>query len=122
MRYLAPVLFTLALLAPSSAAAEEPASTPSSSSNSGLGLVVAGGLATGIGGLTLATTPLCRLSAIRSSAQPACIATSLAVGGVLAAVGVPLLVLGVRKRASSVPAVSVAPTTGGAVFVWTGKF
>jgi hypothetical protein len=96
---------TLALAA-APAAADPPAPPP----NPGLGFTIAGGVLVGLGGATLATTPLCRLSGIRADAQGSCIVTSIVSGGVLATVGIPLLVVGAQKAK-----VTVAPTVGGAV-------
>lgn len=124
------LLLTAALLAaPSLASAQEtapvaplavqPPAAPAPSS--GLAYIIPGGILVGLGAIDLGTAPLCRLSVIRSSAQPACLVTSIAVGGAALAVGIPLLVVGARRR-GSVPAVGVAPVTGGAMFTWSTKF
>ncbi len=75
----------------------------------------------------LATAPLCTLSAIRSSAQPACIGTSIAFGVGLLAAGIPLVVVGASKRAawlewSKGSRVGVAPAPGGAAATWLWTF
>lgn len=87
----------LLLFLPSVARAEGPrwmAAEPAT----GLGWILGGSALTVAGATDLATAPLCQLSAIRSSAQPACVATSIAFGAALLGAGIPLVVVGARKR------------------------
>ena len=108
-----------ALLTTGSAHADEPAKAPAANaSSSSTWFLAGGGVLAGLGVVNLATAPLCKLSAIRASAQPACIGTSIGVGAALLGAGVPLIVIGVQKR----NAVQVAPTVGGASVVWSGSF
>lgn len=65
---------------------------------SGVGLLVAGGILTGIGVTNLATSPICKTSLVDHSAQDPCLAGSLIVGGTLTLVGVPLLIVGASQR------------------------
>jgi hypothetical protein len=127
------LLLTAALLAaPSLASAQEappaaPLSVPAAPApaapapSSGLAYLIPGGILAGLGVINLGTAPLCRLSVIRSSAQPACLVTSIAFGGAFLAAGIPLLVVGARRR-GAVPAVGVAPVVGGAMATWSAKF
>jgi hypothetical protein len=112
------ILAALLLLAPSIARAEEPARAEPPS---GLLLLLAGSGLTAGGVVDLATAPLCRLGAIRSSAQPACIGTSVGVGVALLGAGVPLLVLGARQR-EAWRAWKLQPTTGGASVTWEARW
>jgi hypothetical protein len=127
-------LVTAALLAaPSLASAQDappaaplsvPAPLPVASApapSSGPAYLLPGGILAGLGAINRGTAPLCTLSVIRSSAQPACLAASLAFGGAFLAVGIPLLVVGARRR-GAVPAVGVAPVVGGALVTWSTKF
>lgn len=91
--------------------------------SSGLLLLLAGaGL--GVAGVAdLATAPLCRLSSIRSSAQPACIGTSVGVGLALVGGSIPLLVYGVRQRAAWTSwKAGVTPLPGGAGLSFAWRF
>ncbi len=85
-------------------------------------LVILGSLGVAAGAGTLATTPLCRLSIIRSSAQPACIGTSIGVGAALAAVGIPLLVTGLHQRAAFRLLPTVTVGSGSASMTWRTDF
>jgi hypothetical protein len=69
--------------APQASWAEPPASR-------GVGYFVTGGIFTGLGVLNLATSPLAQTDVVRIA--------SLAVGGTLLAIGVPLLIVGGVKR------------------------
>jgi hypothetical protein len=66
---------------------------------SGTGLIVAGAIFTGLGGLNLITSPLCMTDAVDSGTQKPCLYASLAVGGVFAVIGIPMLAVGAHKRA-----------------------
>jgi hypothetical protein len=84
---------------------------------------VIGGLALGGGVLDIGTAPLCKLSQIRASAQPACIGTSIGVGAALAGAGTALLVVGVgRRRAWETWKLGTAPTVGGATITVSGRW
>jgi hypothetical protein len=112
----------------------EPAPSAASSGtppSSGVGLLVTGGIFTGIGGLNLLTAPLCKTSLIQQSVQDTCLDAALVVGGIGLAVGIPLFIVGANKRADynawrrthPVPAgFSLAPTTGGATLGWRVVF
>lgn len=91
---LAPLALAAALLLPAEARAEDPRPEPPS----GTWMLVLGSLSLAGGVGDLATAPLCRLPAIRSSAQPACIGTSVGVGLGLVGAGIPLVVLGAHRR------------------------
>ena len=95
--------------------------------SSGLLWLLAGSGLTAAGAVNLATAPVCTLSTIRSSAQPACLGTSIAFGVGLLAAGVPLLVVGVGKRSAWVEwsksqRVGFAPAPGGAMAAWSWTF
>ncbi len=66
----------------------------------GLSWLVVGSLATAGGVINLAGAPLCELHIIRSTARTPCLVTSLGFGIGLAAVGIPLIVVGAGKRAA----------------------
>lgn len=94
------------------ASAEEPAKTPP------VVFLATGGVLTGLGVANLATAPLCALSAVRSTAQPACLATSIAFGVAFLGAGIPLIVVGAKRKAAA-PKVGLAPVAGGAVATWS---
>ncbi|RKH05831.1 hypothetical protein D7X32_06985 [Corallococcus carmarthensis] len=97
-------------------------------------MLVAGSIMTGVGAVNLLTSPLCKTSLIPRDTQDVCLGSSLAIGGVLAAVGVPLLLVGVSRHNTYVDwkrqhrtlavltDVGVAPTQGGAALTWSGSF
>jgi hypothetical protein len=66
----------------------------------GTGLIIAGGILTGLGALNLATAPLCKIDDLIKDPdiQDVCLVASLVVGGAMLAVGVPLLVVGIGNR------------------------
>jgi hypothetical protein len=76
--------------------------------SSGTGLIVAGSIIFGIGVLNLAFTPLCYVLFDDESytvsrnvvSRDICVLSSLAFGGVMVAVGVPLLIVGFNKRSN----------------------
>lgn len=113
-----PILATALLLAVAPARAEEPAA-PAPAPSSGTTFLVLGslGIAAGVG--NLATAPLCTLAAIRATAQPACIGTSIGFGVAFLGAGIPLVVLGAGRRAAWLKSVTVVPTTTGAAVSYT---
>ncbi|WP_147442209.1 hypothetical protein [Corallococcus exercitus] len=100
----------------------------------GTGMLVAGSIMTGIGAVNLATSPLCKTSMVPRDTQDVCLGTSLVIGGALAAVGVPLLLVGISRHnnyvdwkrdhraLSALLDVGVAPTRGGAALTWNASF
>lgn len=101
---------------------------------SGVGFLVSGGILTGLGVLNLAAAPVCQTSLVREDVQDECMVTSLVAGGVMLAVGIPLLVVGGTKRARFIewqeqqprrrplPIVSFAPVEGGGRFLILQSF
>jgi len=85
---------------------------------SGIGAIAVGSAALGLAALNLATLPVCYLDVYPSAAKDGCIIGSLAIAGVGVAVGVPSLVLGLKRRAryrawrSSHPALGVLEQVG----------
>lgn len=67
--------------------------------STGTGLLIPGGILTGIGVLNLATAPLCMTSLVDDRVEDECLVASLVVGGVMLGVGIPLLAVGASKRA-----------------------
>lgn len=100
----------------------------------GTGMLVAGSILTGVGAVNLLTSPLCKTSMVPRDTQDVCLGSSLAIGGVFAAVGLPLLFVGISrhnnyvewKRQNRAVAlltdVGVAPTPGGAALTWHASF
>ena len=78
------------------AAPEAPEEAPSS----GIGLMVTGGILMGVGALNLASSAICKTDAVARSIQDGCFIGSLALGGTLFTVGVPLLIVGAVKRST----------------------
>ena len=101
---------------------------------SGVGFLVSGGILTGLGVLNLAASPVCKTDLVREDVQNECLIVSLATGGVMLAVGIPLLVVGGAKRSKflewqeqqprrrPLPIVSFAPLEGGGRFVFLHSF
>ncbi|NOK21273.1 hypothetical protein, partial [Corallococcus carmarthensis] len=97
----------------------------------GTGMLVAGSIMTGVGAVNLLTSPLCKTRLIPRDTQDVCLGSSLAIGGVLAAVGLPLLFVGISRHntyvewkrqhraLSALSDVGVAPTQGGAALTWS---
>lgn len=69
-------------------------------SSSGLGLRIAGAIFVAYGVLNLVTTPICRSDSVAEDIQTTCIAASVGVGGTALLIGIPMLVVGRKKRAS----------------------
>jgi hypothetical protein len=99
--------------------------------SSGVGLLVGGGIATGIGGVNLLSALLCTTSLYSSISTDLCYGIAFGVGGVGLAVGIPMLVVGANKRAAyrewlkdhpAVEELSVIPVRGGAAIVWSADF
>jgi hypothetical protein len=101
---------------------------------SGVGFLVSGGILTGLGVLNLAASPVCKTELVREDVQNECLIASLATGGVMLAVGIPLLVVGGAKRSKflewqeqhprrrPLPIVSFAPVEGGGLLVLLHSF
>lgn len=102
--------------------------------SSGVGFLVSGGVLTGLGVLNLAASPVCKTELVRENVQDQCLIASLVTGGVMLAVGIPLLVVGGAKRSKflewqeqqprrrPLPIVSFAPLEGGGRFVFQYSF
>jgi hypothetical protein len=108
-----------------------PAASRAERPSTGIGLLVTGGIFTGIGGLNLLTAPLCTTNLVTSDLQSVCLTASLVVAGVGLAVGIPLMVIGANQRAEynewkkAHPVASgfwVVPTAGGAAIGWHADF
>jgi uncharacterized membrane protein len=101
---------------------------------SGLGTIIPGWVLVGIGVVNLATSPICRTSAVEKSQQDLCFNLSIgvAIGG--AAIGIPLLIVGYNQRAEFnewkarhpnatwLLNTQVALTQGGAAVLYNGTF
>ena len=109
-----------------------PGSPPPST---GLGLLIAGSVFTGIGALNLITAPICKTGLIpQASTQNLCLAASLVLGGVTLVIGVPMLAVGASKRSkykewkqsqgvvARLTELGVAPVPGGATATWQTAF
>ncbi|RKH58420.1 hypothetical protein D7W81_29140 [Corallococcus aberystwythensis] len=100
----------------------------------GTGMLVAGSILTGVGAVNLLTSPLCKTSMIPRDTQDVCLGSSLAIGGALAAVGLPLLFVGISRHNNYVEwkrqhravalltDLGVAPTPDGATLTWSASF
>jgi hypothetical protein len=84
------------------APAAQPSGPPEKRPSSGMGLVIAGAVLTGVGVLNLATSPLCKNDDLiaNKKLQDTCFAAALVFGGVAVAVGVPLLIVGLSKHST----------------------
>ena len=78
---------------------EEAPPPPARRPSTGVGLLVPGGIFTGLGILNLATSPICLTDLVDRDSQTPCLITSLVAGGVFLAVGIPLLAVGGARRA-----------------------
>lgn len=115
-----PVALAL-FLAASVAHAEEAPAAPSPEPSRGTVFLVLGSL--GIAGAVanFATLPLCVADRVPSSQRPACIGTGAGVGGALLGAGIPLVVLGVARRAAWLKwttGARVGVANGGASLTW----
>ncbi|MBN8226834.1 hypothetical protein JYK02_04845 [Corallococcus macrosporus] len=100
----------------------------------GTGMLVTGSIMTGVGAVNLLTSPLCKTSMVPRDTQDVCLGTSLVLGGVLTAVGVPLLLVGVSRHndyvewkrqhraLAALTEVGITPTAGGAALTWNASF
>src|SRR6185437_4304317 len=142
MNKIALAALALALTVPSLASAQEtpaeqpPAEQPPAESekppSSGVGLLVAGGIFTGLGALNFATAPLCSsLTSLGSSGEQGCLDASLVLGGVFLATGIPLLIVGGVKRHAynewkanhtALAGLGFSPRSGGAKLTWKAAF
>ena len=107
------------VLASSPALATEPGGPPPPS---GTGWIVGGSLIAGGGVLDLALAPGCGLTHVAPAQQVPCALTSVLSGVALVGVGVPLLAIGVGKRAVWLEHVRVAPERSGMALGWGGSF
>jgi hypothetical protein len=84
------------------AAAPALASDGSSAPPSGTGGIITGSILTGVGALNLVTSPVCVTDVygevVGSAGQSACLVSSLVIGGGMVAVGVPVLLVGLKHR------------------------
>lgn len=128
-------LLFIALLVPDPVAAqaalddEVPPAAPHfyhSKPPSGIGGIVMGAVGLGLGGINLATLPVCYASFYPDDAETLCVHASLGVGSVLIAVGIPSLIVGIvrrkrykkwreqrAQRGSLLRGIAVAPLRGG---------
>lgn len=67
--------------------------------SSGMGLIIAGWIATGLGLLNLATLPICYADFYPNNAESTCVIASAVIGGVGLTLGVPFLIVGYNDRA-----------------------
>lgn len=98
----------------------------------GVGLLVAGGIFTGIGAINLLTSPICKTDLVGNRAtQDACFTASLVLGGTFLAIGVPMLVVGGVKRSKFkrwqaehplAAGLGFSPATGGGAITLGGQF
>ncbi|RKG52517.1 hypothetical protein D7X30_33465 [Corallococcus sp. AB011P] len=100
----------------------------------GTGMLVTGSILSGVAAVNLLSSPLCKTSLIPRDTQDVCLGSSLVIGGVLAAVGLPLLFVGISRHntyvewkrqhraISLLTDVGVAPTPGGAALTWSASF
>jgi hypothetical protein len=116
--------------APAPLAAPPPPESPSSLDEPpprGVGLLVGGGIFTGIGALNLLTAPICKTDLIPDhTTQDACLIASLVIGGTL-----PMLIVGGSRRSTfkqwqaSHPAAAglgFSPARGGGALTFVGQF
>jgi hypothetical protein len=98
--------------------------------SNGVGLLVTGGILTGLGVLNLGTAPICRADFYRDyvgqNGSDVCFVMSLVLGGTMLVVGLPLLIAGKTKRdkykawleTHGQPVLMVLPTGDGALAGW----
>ena len=137
MNKIALAALALALSVPSLASAQEtaaelPPAEAERPPSSGVGLLVAGGIFSGLGALNFATAPLCSsLTSLGPSGQQGCLDASLILGGVFLATGIPLLVVGgVRRHAynewkashAGLGGLGFSARSGGATLTWKAAF
>ena len=100
---------------------------------SGLGATITGAILTGVGGLNLATAPVCHSSTyeelVGSTGADACLATSLVLGVGGLGAGIPLWITGARKykkykawKADRSLSMAVLPAPGGTTVALSGRF
>jgi hypothetical protein len=100
---------------------------------SGLGLIITGGIFTGIGAVNLLTSPICKSSFVDPSISDVCLGVSLGIGGAFVAIGIPMLVVGTSRRseylewrrrnaAAALLDVRLARVAGGGVATWQATF
>lgn len=82
---------------------DSPTYSPSGSAEpqrkpSGVGLLVAGGIFTGLGGLNLVTAPICKTDLVDPTVQDTCLYASLGLGAGLGTLGIALIVGGTIQR------------------------
>jgi len=124
---IAATLLTRGAAADPSAPSDDPQPT------SGVPLLVTGAALSGIGAVNLATSGICKVSALipDKSTENVCFDASLVLGGTLIAVGVPLLIVGLGQRSRYkdwlgrhvvVAGLSLAPVPGGGAIGWRASF
>jgi hypothetical protein len=75
-------------------------SVSTSEPSSGLGLIIAGWILTGVGALNLATLPVCYADFYQTYADgDVCVAGSVAIGAIGLGLGIPFLIVGYNNRA-----------------------
>jgi hypothetical protein len=97
----------------------------------GVGLLVGGGIVTGIGGVNLLGAALCPTSLVASGKRDLCYGLAFGVAGVCLLIGVPMLIVGTNKRAAykewlkdhpAVEGLSLVPVRGGGAVGWSAAF
>jgi hypothetical protein len=102
---------------------------------SGIGGIVMGAVGLGLGGINLATIPVCYASFYPAEAKDLCVWASVGVGSALVAVGIPSLIVGIirRKRykawrqqrvlnGATLKSIAVAPVLGGGQLLLRAAF
>ena len=75
-------------------------SVSTSEPSSGLGLIIAGWILTGVGALNFATLPVCYADFYQNYAEgDVCVAGSVAIGAIGLGLGIPFLIVGYNNRA-----------------------
>lgn len=108
-----------------------PDAPPNEQPSRGVGLLVAGGIFTGVGALNLLTAPICKTDLVGDrDTQNTCFVTSLVAGGTLLVVGIPLLIVGSVKRSHfkkwqadhPLSGLGFSPAGGGGSLTFVGRF
>jgi hypothetical protein len=108
----------------------EPPPPPSN----GVGLLVTGGIFTGVGAVNLLTAPICKTDLFSADTQTLCLGLSLGIGIPFVVVGIPLLVVGASRRgaylewkrshgaATRLLDLDFKPVPGGGALTWHASF
>jgi hypothetical protein len=108
-----------------------PDTPPDERPSRGVGLLVAGGIFTGLGAVNLLTAPICKTDLVGNrDTQNTCFVASLVAGGTLLAIGLPLLIVGGVKRSHfkawqanhPLSGLAFSPAGGGGSLTFVGRF